>query len=1033
MSACARKKIKEVTDMTKKLLCVFLSLSVALSCLVSADVFSSADPVNLSSEEISKLEKYDGRSDGIITPVRDQGDSNLCWSYSSSSASEASILKSGLTDKSPNELYLNPVATAYRVFKRTSDPLENTGGDWQSADYMKATGNPLKAVKLFSMWWGPTESTSAAADPFENPSFRFENGFYIPEKDNLDEYISDIKEAVAKYGAVTFQYNNVRETEYYNPRTEKGSDSFPHACTVIGWDDTIEADRFSPSAAGRKGGWLVKNSYRSLEYFYLSYENTSSSVYAFTYAPVEKYDYNYYYDGNLDDFSLRNDKTVANVFKAKKGGENGKTEVLRSVNAAVMGEDITVKAEIYTGLDSPFSENGSVPTSGGRLAASVSKTFDHGGYVTLELENGVPLEKGSWFSVIIRVENARGNAKVVTAYKDLMTLSYAGEGFSKLQNCVGRIKAFTKLEDEQNELSGNFTNLIVPVRFADEEEFIHDIYGSADVMTIMDNSYNSAEYNVCDYYKTVSGGRLDINSVFLTEKGGSVKLSKNRGYYAEKSEQNPEGYDGAYEQSQRMYELKEDWAGAVNRALGEGSLPTDISGRTYDFSNLDKNGDGFADSLTLLLKPTEQNISVSWSSPLWNYRDYTDMVSFSTDSGTVKSGNYVQLTPNYEFFYKASDSKPIFSIGAAVHETGHILGLRDLYNSSQSSPVYYMSAMAKHLSPIPQSISPKEKEALGFLDGGMETVTSNGSYTLNTAGAKSGTVCFKMSISNGSRTLYAEYRNFTEKGDKYDNQQKEIYRYDGTLLKGVNLKSGLVLYISNSDNKFPSNTNGSSGRWDYEIPCGSYATKSDAALGLNEGYEVAGGIFISVDEITDGTLTFSVDGLDQTHSPKAEWSFDGQSHWKGCTADGCDERFELGLHTGGEATCITPALCEVCGQSYGEKNGENHKNPRLVGAVEPTRISDGYSGDVICSDCKRTLKAGEILPMTGKYGDANLDSEVNSSDALAALCTVVKKSKLEGDGRFLCDVDKDGKITSLDAMLILMYSVGKIKQLPINR
>ena len=191
--------------------------------------------------------------------------------------------------------------------------------------------------------------------------------------------------------------------------------------------------------------------------------------------------------------------------------------------------------------------------------------------------------------------------------------------------------------------------------------------------------------------------------------------------------------------------------------------------------------------------------------------------------------------------------------------------------------------------------------------------------------------------------------------------------------------------------------------------------------------------FSSVDEITDGTLTFSVDGLDQTHSPKAEWSFDGQSHWKGCTADGCDERFELGLHTGGEATCTTPALCEVCGQSYGEKNSDNHKNTYLAGAVEPTLVSAGYSGDLICGDCGKTVKAGEIIPMTGKYGDANLDFKVDVSDALTALCTVVKKSKLEGDGRFLCDVDKDGKITSLDAMLILMYSVGKIKQLPINR
>ncbi len=53
-------------------------------------------------------------------------------------------------------------------------------------------------------------------------------------------------------------------------------------------------------------------------------------------------------------------------------------------------------------------------------------------------------------------------------------------------------------------------------------------------------------------------------------------------------------------------------------------------------------------------------------------------------------------------------------MAVATHEMGHILGFKDLYNSSNSSPVYYMSAMAKHTSPVPQFISVKEGEAKGL-------------------------------------------------------------------------------------------------------------------------------------------------------------------------------------------------------------------------------------------------------------------------------------------------------------------------------
>ena len=91
------------------------------------------------------------------------------------------------------------------------------------------------------------------------------------------------------------------------------------------------------------------------------------------------------------------------------------------------------------------------------------------------------MEKDEWFSTVVKVSNDKGDAKIMTSYKNSKEMSYVGgeNNWSNLKNYVGRIKVYTKLEDKQQEQSkttGNFTNLIVMARFDDEEEFTDTLY-----------------------------------------------------------------------------------------------------------------------------------------------------------------------------------------------------------------------------------------------------------------------------------------------------------------------------------------------------------------------------------------------------------------------------------------------------------------------------------------------------------------------------------------------------------------------------
>ena len=52
------------------------------------------------------------------------------------------------------------------------------------------------------------------------------------------------------------------------------------------------------------------------------------------------------------------------------------------------------------------------------------------------------------------------------------------------------------------------------------------------------------------------------------------------------------------------------------------------------------------------------------------------------------------------------------------------------------------------------------------------------------------------------------------------------------------------------------------------------------------------------------------------HSIPKIWLSDASEHWRACARAGCTETEDRGAHTGGEATCVSGAICSVCGLEY---------------------------------------------------------------------------------------------------------------------
>lgn len=108
---------------------------------------------------------------------------------------------------------------------------------------------------------------------------------------------------------------------------------------------------------------------------------------------------------------------------------------------------------------------------------------------------------------------------------------------------------------------------------------------------------------------------------------------------------------------------------------------------------------------------------------------------------------------------------------------------------------------------------------------------------------------------------------------------------------------------------------------------------------------------------------------DEQHKHDGKWTSNGDgTHSRRCTCNAV----ETVNCSGGKATCKDKAICEICGDSYGSPDPNNHANLKHIDAKAATAAEEGNIEYWHCGDCNKY------------FSDAAATTEITQADTVTA-------------------------------------------------
>lgn len=393
---------------------------------------------------------YDGRKEGRVPAVKNQGSLGTCWAFASLQALEASLLPGEVHDFSEDHM---SISNGFSI------PQEEGGEYTMSLAYLLS-------------WMGPVpEDLDPYGDGVSPKGLtavkHVQEVQMIPGKD-----YEKIKKAVLRYGGVqsslyTSMTDENSQSVSYNEKAYAycyiGSEPPNHDSVIIGWDDNYPKENFNAKVNG-DGAFICLNSwgkgFGEQGYYYVSYYDSNIGMNNLVYSLTEDTDnYSHIYQSDLRGWVGQlgyGEDTIwfSNVYEA--GGDEALSAVGFYATAPNTSYEIYVVAK--AGDEDAIVRGGDFD----RKVLLTKGRFDNAGYYTVPVTGSLreeqKLNKKERFAVMVRITTPDAIHPAAIEYnagdgRTLVDLS-DGEGYispdgknwervEKKQDCNLCLKAYT--------------------------------------------------------------------------------------------------------------------------------------------------------------------------------------------------------------------------------------------------------------------------------------------------------------------------------------------------------------------------------------------------------------------------------------------------------------------------------------------------------------------------------------------------------------------------------------------------------------